>query len=161
MGLLKAMQAHKGLRKMTLYWDIETLAYNKIEGRKQPTNYKNVVYSVAVGWNNQGTIDVEVFPSFYSFFTTFFKYANRNDTITKSRTSIEMIAHNCNKYDNHFLLHDIQHIYSNVKIENLFMKSANTNENTVNMREAKSESKDENIVLEKRVKSSINLDLTF
>ena len=52
-------------------------------------------------------------------------------------------------------------MYSNVKIENLFMKSANTNEDTVNMREAKSESKDENIVLEKRVKSSINLDLTF
>ena len=161
MGLLEGMQAHKGLRKMTLYWDIETLAYNKIEGRKQPTNYKNVVYSVAVGWDNNGSIDVEVFSSFYRFFTTFFKYAERKDTITKSRTAIEMIAHNCNKYDNHFLLHDIQHMYSNVKIENLFMKSANTNENTVNMREAKSESKDENIVLEKRVKSSINLDLTF
>ena len=54
MGLLEGMQAHKGLRKMTLYWDIETLAYNKIEGRKQPTNYKNVVYSVAVGWDNNG-----------------------------------------------------------------------------------------------------------
>lgn len=161
MGLLEAMQTHKGLRKMTLYWDIETLAYNKIEGRKKPTNYKNVVYSVAVGWNNNGTIDVEVFPSFYSFFTTLFKYAERKDTITKSRTSIEMIAHNCNKYDNHFLLHDIQHIYPNVKIENLFMKSANTNENTVNMKEAKTDAKEDNIVLEKRVKSSINLDLIF
>lgn len=64
MGLLEAMQTHKGLRKMTLYWDIETLAYNKIEGRKQPTYYKNVVYSVAIGWDNQGTIDVEVFPLF-------------------------------------------------------------------------------------------------
>ena len=161
MGLLEAMQAHKGLRKMTLYWDIETLAYNKIEGRKQPTDYKNVVYSVAVGWDNQGTIDVEVFPSFNSFFKTFFKYAERKDTITKSRTSIEMIAHNCNKYDNHFLLHDIQHIYPNVKVENLFMKSAETNENTVNMKEAKTDAKEDNIVLEKRVKSSINLDLIF
>ena len=161
MGLLEAMQTHKGLRKMTLYWDIETLAYNKIEGRKKPTNYKNVVYSVAVGWDNNGTIDVEVFPSFNAFFNTLFKYAERKDTITKSRTSIEMIAHNCNKYDNHFLLHDIQHIYPNVKIENLFMKSANTNENTVNMKEAKTDAKEDNIVLEKRVKSSINLDLIF
>lgn len=161
MGLLEVMQKHKGLRKMTLYWDIETLAYNKIEGRKQPTNYKNVVYSVAVGWDNQGTIDVEVFPSFNSFFKTFFMYAERKDTITKSRTSIEMIAHNCNKYDNHFLLHDIQHIYPNVKVENLFMKSAETNENTVNMKEAKTDAKEDNIVLEKRVKSSINLDLIF
>lgn len=161
MGLLEAMKNHKGLRKMTLYWDIETLAYNKVEGRKQPTLYKNVVYSVAIGWNNNGVIDVEVFPSFFSFFKTFFKYAERRDTITKSRTSIEMIAHNCNKYDNHFLLHDIQHMYSNVKIENLFMKSAESNTNTVNMKEAKTDSKEENIVLEKRVKSSINLDLIF
>lgn len=161
MGLLEAMQTHKGLRKMTLYWDIETLAYNKIEGRKQPTYYKNVVYSVAIGWDNQGTIDVEVFPSFHSFFKTFFKYAERKDTINKSRTAIEMIAHNCNKYDNHFLLHDIQHIYPNVKVENLFMKSAETNENTVNMKEAKTDAKEDNIVLEKRVKSSINLDLIF
>lgn len=161
MGLLKAMQTHKGLRNLTLYWDIETLSYNKIEGRKQPTNYKNVVYSVAIGWNDNGRIDVEVFPSFFDFFKTFFMYAERKDTITKSRTSIQMIAHNCNKYDNHFLLHDIQYMYSNIKVENLYMKHATKNDDTVNMKEAKTDSKEDNIILEKRVKSSINLDLTF
>lgn len=161
MSLLEAMQTHKGERNLTLYWDIETLAYNKIAGRQKPTKYKNVVYSVAVGWNNNGQIDVEVFPSFKSFFDVFFKYAERKDTITKSRTSISMIAHNCNKYDNHFLLHDVKYLYNDLRVENLFMKNALENQNTVNMKEAKTDSKDENIVLEKRVKSSINLDLTL
>lgn len=161
MGLLEGMQYYKGQSTFTLYWDIETLAYNKKEGKNKPTKYKNVTYSVAIGWNNNGTIDVEVFPSFFQFFKAFFKYADRKDTITKSKTTIQMIAHNCNKYDNHFLLHDLQYMYSDIKIENLFMKSAITNENTVNMKEAKSESRDENVVLEKRVKSSVNLDLTF
>jgi len=161
MGLLEAMQTHKGQRNLTLYWDIETLTYNKIQGRKKPTKYKNVVYSVAIGWNNQGTIDVEVFPSFKAFFNTFFAYAKRKDTITKSRTSISMIAHNCNKYDNHFLLHDVKYLFDDLRVENLFMKNALDNQNTVNMKEAKTDSKEENIVLEKRVKSSINLDLTL
>lgn len=161
MGLLEAMQTHKGQRNLTLYWDIETLTYNKIDGRKKPTKYKNVVYSVAIGWNNKGTIDVEVFSSFKSFFDTFFEYASRKDTITKSRTTISMIAHNCNKYDNHFLLHDVKYLFNDLRVENLFMKNALDNQNTVNMKEAKTDSKEENIVLEKRVKSSINLDLTL
>ena len=112
MGLLQAMQEHKGQRNLTLYWDIETLTYNKIAGRQKPTHYKNVVYSVAIGWDNKGVIDVEVFPSFKSFFDTFFDYADRKDTITKSRTTVSMIAHNCNKYDNHFLLHDVKYLYN-------------------------------------------------
>lgn len=161
MGLLEAMQAHKGQRNLTLYWDIETLTYNKIDGRQKPTKYKNVVYSVAIGWNNNGKIDVEVFSSFKSFFDTFFEYASRKDTITKSRTTVSMIAHNCNKYDNHFLLHDVKYLFNDLRVENLFMKNALDNQNTVNMKEAKTDSKEENIVLEKRVKSSINLDLTL
>lgn len=159
MGLLEAMQENKGKRKMVLYWDIETLTYNKIEGREKPTKYKNVTYSVAIGWDNKGTIDVEVFPSFQAFFNDFFKYANRKDTITKSRTNIEMIAHNCNKYDNHFLLHDCQLIFNDLKRENLYMKSAEYNWNTISLKEAEIQSKEINLILEKRVKSSINLDL--
>lgn len=158
--LLKAMQQHKGQKTLTLYWDIETLAYNKIEGRKKPTQYKNVTYSVAIGWNDNGKINVEVFPNFKTFFNTFLEYADRKDTINKSKTSIQMIAHNCNKYDNHFLEYDLMR-YFDFKVENLFMTSAETNEETVNMKEAKHTAKEENIILEKRVKSSVNLDLTF
>lgn len=161
MGLLEGMQYYKGQRNLTLYWDIETLAFNKKQGREKPTKYKNVVYSVAVGWNNNGTIDVEVFPSFDVFFKKFFEYAKRRDTITKSRTTVTMIAHNCNKYDNHFLLHDLLYIYPDIKRENLYMTHAEQNENTVNLKTAQMDSKESNIILEKRVKSSINLDLTF
>lgn len=161
MGLLEGMKKAKGQKTFTLYWDIETLTYNKKAGRIKPTHYKNVVYSVAVGWNNNGVIDVEVFPSFKAFFNAFFKYAQYTDTINKSKTTIEMIAHNCNKYDNHFLKHDLLYLYDDMYCENLFMKSAETNENTVNMKEAKLVSKEVNVILEKRVKSSINLDLLF
>lgn len=159
MGLLNAMKVNKGQKDLILYWDIETLNYNKVAGREKPTQYKNVTYSVAIGWNNNGVIDVEVFPSFKVFFDTFFTYAKRRDTITKSKTTITMIAHNCNKYDNHFLLHDlIQHL-DDVEIENLYMKSADDNSNAININEAKLLAKEKNVILEKRVKSSINLDL--
>ncbi len=162
MTLLKAMQYYKGCKELVLYWDIETLAYNKVEGINKPTKYKNVTYSVAIGWNNGGKIEVEVFPSFKSFYDNFFEYVKRRDTITKSKTTIKMIAHNCNKYDNHFLLRDtVNYFGENIKIENLYMTSAENNENTVNFKEAKLNSKETNIILEKRVKSSINLDLTM
>ena len=159
MSLLKAMQYYKDSKELVLYWDIETLAYNKIEGREKPTKYKNVTYSVAIGWNNAGTIEVEVFPSFAKFYEAFFQYAKRRDTITKSKTTINMIAHNCNKYDNHFLLHDTINHFHDIRIDNLFMNSAEFNDNTVSLKEAQIDSKEENIILEKRVKSSINLDL--
>ncbi|MDU1490206.1 MAG: hypothetical protein E6889_10530 [Staphylococcus epidermidis] len=64
MGLLEAMQKHKGQKNLYLYWDIETLNYNKVAGREKPTKYKNVTYSLAIGWYDGKHIDVEVFPSF-------------------------------------------------------------------------------------------------
>lgn len=161
MGLLEAMQTHKNKNHMVLFWDIETLAYNKKQGRHKPTKYKNITYSLAIGWNNNGKIDVEVFSSFDAFFKKFYEYSYRSDTITKSKTKIHMIAHNCNKYDNHFLLKELRYTFDNLKTENLYMKNALDNQNTVNMKEAKIMAKEENVVLEKRVKSSVNLDLTM
>lgn len=158
--LLEAMKRYKGERTLTLYWDIETLAYNKIEGRKKPTQYKNVTYSVAIGWNDNGQINVEVFPNFETFFNTFLEYSKRKDTITKSKTNIQMIAHNCNKYDNHFLEYDLIRSF-NATVENLYMTSAETNEETINLKQAKIQAKEDNVILEKRVKSSVNLDMTF
>ena len=160
LGLLEAMQVHKGQKEMILYWDIETLMYNKIEGKKFPSNYKNVTYSLAIGWNKQGHIDVEVFDGFQSFFDTFINYSKRTDTITPSKTGVTMIAHNCNKYDNHFLLHDLTYFYD-FERRNLYMKSASDNIDTIKMKEAKRDARYKNIILEKRVKSSINLDLVF
>lgn len=161
MGLLECMKYHKNQSKMILYWDIETLSYNKINGRNKPTLYKNVTYSVAIGWFNGYEIDVEVFPSFEAFYDDFYKYVNRRDTITKSKTDIVMIAHNCNKYDNHFLLKDTMRYFDNITRENIYLKSAEENEHTLKMQEATILAKNKNVILEKRVKSSINLDLTM
>lgn len=160
LGLLEAMQSHKSQKEMILYWDIETLMYNKIEGKKFPSNYKNVTYSLAIGWNDRGHIDIEVFDGFQSFFDTFIKYSKRADTISPSKTTITMIAHNCNKYDNHFLLHDLTYFYD-FERRNLYMKSASDNIDTIKMKEATRDARHKNIILEKRVKSSINLDLIF
>ncbi|WNM55460.1 hypothetical protein CoNPh31_CDS0018 [Staphylococcus phage S-CoN_Ph31] len=40
MGLLEAMQKHKGQKNLYLYWDIETLNYNKVAGRENQLNIK-------------------------------------------------------------------------------------------------------------------------
>lgn len=161
MSLLEGMIKNKGHKKLTLYWDIETLTYNKFEGQDKPTKYKSVVYSVAIGWYDEGLINVEVFPSFKAFYDAFFSYAKRQDTINKSETVIEMIAHNCNKYDNHFLLHDTMMLFSDIKRYNMYMSMAEDNDHALTMKLAKKASQSENIILEKRVKSSINLDMTM
>lgn len=157
--LLNAMQKAKGCTNFIIYFDIETLTYNKINGRKKPSLYKNVVYSVCVGFWNEETknIDLDLFPSFLEFFETFFQYQKRKDTINPSKTSIILIAHNTNKYDNHYLLHDLEYNY-NIERKNLFLNNATDNNNAHRKKEFK---KSENIIFEKRVKSSINLELSF
>lgn len=157
--MLKAMQREKGNSNFIIYFDIETLTYNKINGRKKPSEYKNVVYSVAVGFYNSETndIDIERFPAYVDFFETFFKYQKRKDTITQSKTSVILIAHNTNKYDNHYMLHDLEYSY-NIERKNLYLNNATDNHNAHRKKEFK---KSENIIFEKRVKSSINLELSF
>lgn len=155
--LLEAMQLEKKDKKpFIIYFDIETLTYNKKEGKKNPSLYKNVVYSVAVGVNIDKKIYVERFPTWYHFFEEFFKFQSRKDTIGKGK-QVHLIAHNTNKYDSHFLLHDLVYFY-NIERKNLYLKNAIDNKNAVLKTEFK---KSENIIFEKRVKSSINLDMNF
>ncbi|WNM55005.1 hypothetical protein CoNPh24_CDS0066 [Staphylococcus phage S-CoN_Ph24] len=40
MGLLDAMKVNKGQKDLILYWDIETLNYNKVAGRENQRNIK-------------------------------------------------------------------------------------------------------------------------
>lgn len=155
--LLEAMQLEKKTKsQFTIYFDIETLTYNKEEGRKKPSLYKNVVYSVAIGVAIDYKIYVERFPTWEDFFDTFFEYQKRNDTIGKTKV-VRLIAHNTNKYDSHFLLHDLVYFY-NIDRENLYLKNATENDNAVLKKNFK---KSENVIFEKRVKSSINLDVNF
>lgn len=155
--LLQAMTEAKQVNgEFIIYFDIETLTYNKINAKNKPSEYKNVVYSVAIGVNINNEIHVETFPSFYHFFEKFFFYRNKKETFGKSK-KVTMIAHNTNKYDSHFLLHDLVYFY-NIERKNLYLRNASQNKNTVKKKDFK---KNENVIFEKRVKSSINLDINF
>lgn len=157
-GYKQFIKSNKNSRSMVLYWDIETLQYNQKAGRRKPSEYKNVTYSVAIGYQDGEKIEVVVFPSFREFFEVTFDILKGNRKKISCNARIDMIAHNNNKYDNHYLLHDLLHFYE-VTRENQYLKNALDNDDTVQMKEAKKRGKTENLVLEKRVKSSINLDL--
>lgn len=159
-GYKQFIKSNKNSRSMVLYWDIETLQYNQKAGRRKPSEYKNVTYSVAIGYQEGKKIEVVVFPSFREFFEVTFDILKGNRKKITCNARIDLIAHNNNKYDNHFLLHDLLHFYE-VTRENQYLKNALDNDDTVQMKEAKKRGKTENLVLEKRVKSSINLDLEF
>lgn len=155
--LLESMQLEKKTKTpFIIYFDIETLTYNKNEGRKKPSLYKNVVYSVAIGVSIDNKVYVERFPTWYHFFEKFFEYQSRKDTIGKTKI-VTLIAHNTNKYDSHFLLHDLVYFYD-IDRKNQYLKNAVDNKNCFTKEEFK---KNENIIFEKRVKSSINLDMNF
>lgn len=159
--LLDFLQENKGNRNATLYFDIETLQYNIEKGQQHPSLYKNVTYSVCVGWFVGNEFQYEIYPSFKAFFDTFFKLINDNKgTITKSRTRINMIAHNTNKYDNMFLLHDLVYFYN---IERMNLKDNQAVEDYINisLKDSKKVGRETDVALEKRVKSRNNLDLQF
>ena len=145
-------------KTITLYFDIETYQYNELMGREKPSHYKNMTFSVAVSWITNGEVSVEIFPNFKQLF----------DTITsvygdlKKTPTIILNAHNTNKYDNHFLRRDLIYFY-NVPVKNYYLMTATndiSNENTVKINGLTLEDK-EGIILEKRVKSKINLELIF
>ena len=159
--LLDFLQENKGNRNATLYFDIETLEYNIEKGQQRPSLYKNVTYSVCVGWFVGNEFEYEIYPSFKAFFDTFFKLINDNKgTITKSRTRINMIAHNTNKYDNMFLLHDLSYFY-NVERMNLKDNQAVEDYINISLKDSKKLGRETDVALEKRVKSRNNLDLSF
>lgn len=159
-GYKEFIKSNKNSRSFTLYWDIETLQYNQKAGRRKPSEYKNVTYSVAIGYQDGEKIEVVVFPSFREFFEVTFDILKGNRKKITCNARIDLIAHNNNKYDNHFLLHDLLHFYG-VTRENQYLKNALDNDDAIKMKDAKKRGKTENLVLEKRVKSSINLDLEF
>lgn len=152
----------KKQNRCNLFMDIETLQYNEIEGYKKPSLFKNVTYSVAVSYfyNNEEQPSIAVFPNFKEFFETlFFALKNKKTGYISSKCVYSLIFHNGNKYDHHFLLHDLQ-VFYNMRVENIFLKNALDNQNTLKIKDLTKEDK-KNIILEKRVKSSNNLELDF
>lgn len=145
--------------KIRIFFDIETLQYNEVAGRVHPSDYKNVTYSVCIGYLDEKEIEYCIFPSFKDFFETIFETWDK----WISLPSVEMIAHNNNKYDNHFLRKDLIYFYPEMQVKNMYLKNATEEGNKIAIKENQLHEKEmiEGIILEKRIKSSNNLELIF
>ena len=157
--LSEMLKERKSHRNITLFFDIETYQYNERNGKASPSEYKNMTYSVAVSWMNGRDVNYEIFPNFKDMFDIIL------DTFKdiKRPPKIYLNAHNTNKYDNHFLRYDLLHYYPEMKVENYHLMTATDergNKNSLRLKDLKSKDK-KAIILERRVKSSINLEMVF
>ena len=68
MMLKEYLDLSKNEKKIMLYYDIETYQYNELEGRIEPSYYKNMVYSVCVGFFCEDELYMEQYSNFFDFF---------------------------------------------------------------------------------------------
>src|SRR5699024_11142752 len=153
------LKDRKMFKSITLFFDIETFQYNEKAGRESPSQYKNMTFSVAVSWIEKGNVELEVFPNFKEMFDQIIEvYGNK-----KKIPMIKLNAHKTNKYDNHFLRKDLLYYYPHVNVENFWLQTATTeesNKDSLRIKDLKKKDK-EGIILKKRIKSSINLEMLF
>lgn len=152
----------KGKEK-TLFYDIETLQFNEQITSKSPSLLNNQTFSCAVSYisNDCKEICYIIFPSFRQFLACFSisKQIRKDSSKLKTIKKINLVAHNGAKYDHHFLIRDLKEIYPDSKIENMELKQATVNEQTISIKEAEKIHKESKkcIILEKRIKSRNNL----
>lgn len=157
--LEQLLMDRKLFKNIPLFFDIETFQYNEREGKSRPSAYKNMTFSVAISWIEAGHVEFEVFPSFKEPLNIISEVF----APMKKKPTILLNAHNTNKYDNHFLRKDLLYFYPQMKVKNYWLMTATTeksNENAIRLKDL-SVSDKKGIILEKRVKSSINLELIF
>ena len=152
------LEENKNKKVIHLFFDIETLQFNETAGKTKPTLYKNVVYSFAVSWLVDGNVEYEIFPNLKEFLNPFIQIFKKR----KTKPNISLNAHNTNKYDNHFLRKDLLYYFPHMTIENFWMMTAKdeANKNAIKINQLTKKDK-EGIILEKRIKSNINLEITF
>src|SRR5699024_1465653 len=149
----------KMFKSITLFFDIETFQYNEKAGEEFPSKYKNMTFSVAVSWIEKGQVEYAIFPNFKEMFDQILEVYGT----VKKKPNIILNAHNTNKYDNHFLRKDLLYYYPFMKVENYWLQTATTdksNEHSLKIKDLTAEDK-KGIILEKRIKSSINLEMVF
>src|SRR5699024_5460234 len=148
----------KLFKSITLFYDIETYQFNEKAGKEYPSQYKNMTFSVAVSWIENGEVEFEVFPNFKEMFDTILLALKD----VRKKPTIFLNAHNSNKYDNHFLRYDLIYYY-HLPVENYWINTATTDESNEHSLRLKDLKKDDRkgIILEKRIKSKINLEMIF
>lgn len=140
--------------KVRLFMDIETFTYNKKMGWRNPSLYKSDEFSVAISFflNDEENIpNVIIFPSFFSFLSFMFENAYK-------KYEYVLVFHNGYKFDNHFFRNSVIRNFENVKLENMYLRNAVSNRNTVTKKNILNDDNDI-IIAEKRVKSSSTLDI--
>src|SRR5699024_3520737 len=155
----QVLKDRKMFKSITLFFDIETFQYNEEAGKDFPSQYKNMTFSVAVSWIEKGQVEYEIFPNFKEMFDLIIKVYGS----VKRKPLIILNAHNTNKYDNHFMRKDLLYYYPFMKVENYWLQTATTDESNKNSSKTKELKNDDKkgIILEKRIKSSINLEMIF
>lgn len=145
-------------RKIEIFFDIETYQYNEERGAEKPTDYKNCIYILAIGYFIDDLLKIATFNNFATMIDII-GYVYKD---LKNKPIIELIAHNGNKYDNHYLRNDLLYYYK-MEFGNCYIPKATDkgNENSLMLKSISEKQKQKGIILEKRVKSRINLELIF
>lgn len=162
--LTEFLKENHSQKIIQLFFDIETFQYNEAAGRQRPTNYKNGVFSVCLSfYKDSENLGYAHFSNFYDMFEEIYHgLLKKNGTPYRRNPKIDLIAHNNNKYDNHFLLHELLYYYPEMIERNEYLKNALAeNDLVAKVKELDHETKDRGVILEKRVKSKTNLELHF
>ena len=147
-------------KKLMLFYDIETYQYNEERGKEKPSEYRNWVFSVAVSWLDGSTVKHERFKTFKDFFDVILNVYGG----IKSSPTIILNAHNGNKYDHHYLRRDLLLMCDEMTIENYYLMTASfdeVNDDAMRLKDLTNEQKYKGVILEKRIKSKINLEMIF
>lgn len=149
--LANYLKKQTSAKVINLFCDIETFQFNEKAGYEKPSEFKNQVFSVACAYLNQDTGNIECDHSFFDF-KSFLETIERNVTHV---CKIKLYFHNGNGYDNHYLLYQLLNEYE-LKHRQMYVSQVEPDSTAI----AKTKVS-KNMVLEKRVKASTNLELVF
>ena len=134
---------------INLFCDLETYQFNEKEGYQNPSKFKNQVFSLAVAYIYDDKVYYDdSFWDFHGFFDTIEYYVQH-------KCKIKLYFHNGNGYDNHYMLFQLLNEYD-LKHRQMYVKQVDPDSTAI-----KPAKLTKNMVLEKRVKSSTNLELMF
>lgn len=131
---------------LIFFLDLETFNYNTFEGYNNPSKYKSMVYSLALTYIYDDNINFLAYSNLDDFINDLKEVSNK-------KLNIKCWVHNGFKFDLHFLRWEFIYYY-NLPVYNMYLSQADKNYNTIKIKEVK-----ENCILEKRVKSAVNLDM--
>lgn len=133
---------------LELFYDIETYLYNT--DAEKPTEIKSAMYTFIFGYNvaPERYPRVAMLPTFYHFIQ-FLDYIN-----IRKRVKISLIAHNANKFDNHFVIEQAINSFDCIPF-NAFQKNVDADISMPKKSEVEG-----NAIFEKRVRSMNSVEIS-